>query len=198
MSNPKDLVGAKKAPMDLVPAAGAIMSAPAHENGMRKYGAFNWRENPVQLMTYLGAIRRHMDAFIDGQDLAEDTGIHHLSHMLAGMNIIADALALGNLIDNRPPKGPAADMLRALDKSVKLQVPTYTESEREQWLRTFFESTARPDMYDVRPVTRDEVDQWLRDPGESQRPALCTCPAERARYGDHLMTCPHWGLGGEG
>ncbi len=119
MSNPKDLVGAKKAPMDLVPAAGAIMSAPAHQNGSDKYGPFNWRQNPVQLMTYLAAIRRHMDAFVDGQDLAEDTGIHHLSHMLAGMNIIADALALGNLIDNRPPKGPAADMLRAQDKSAK-------------------------------------------------------------------------------
>jgi hypothetical protein len=94
------------------------MSAPAHQNGMEKYGAFNWRLNPVQLMTYLAAIRRHLDAFIDGQDEAEDTHIHHLSHMLASMNIIADALALGNLIDNRPPKGPAADMLRAQDKSV--------------------------------------------------------------------------------
>lgn len=117
MSNPKDLVGAKKAPMDLVPAAGAIMSAPAHKNGADKYGPFNWRKNPVQMMTYLAAMRRHMDALIDGQDLAEDTGIHHLSHILAGANILADAMGLGNLIDNRPPKGPAADMLREQDHS---------------------------------------------------------------------------------
>lgn len=116
--NPKDLVGAKKAPLDLVPSAGAIMSAPAHQNGAEKYGAFNWRQNPVQLMTYLAAIQRHLHAFIDGQDRAEDTGIHHLSHMLASMNIVADAMYLGNLIDNRPPKGPAADMLREQDRSV--------------------------------------------------------------------------------
>ena len=117
--NPKDLVGSKKAPLDLVPSAGAIMSAPAHQNGAEKYGAFNWRQNPVQLMTYLAAIQRHLHAFIDGQDRAEDTGIHHLSHMLASMNIVADAMYLGNLIDNRPPKGPAADMLREQDHSAK-------------------------------------------------------------------------------
>jgi hypothetical protein len=95
------------------------MSAPAHANGADKYGAFNWRENPVQAMTYVAAVKRHLDAWIDGQDNAEDTGIHHFSHILASMNILADAMALGNLIDNRPPKGPAADMLRRLDKSIE-------------------------------------------------------------------------------
>jgi len=149
VTNPKDLVGAKKAPMDLVPAAGAIMSAPAHHNGMLKYGAFNWREQPVQLMTYLAAIQRHKDAFVDGQDLAEDTGIHHLSHMLAGMNIIADALALGNLIDNRPPKGPAADMLRAQDKSIAIAAPEAApevgETRTQFWCGHYFGDEPGPD-----------------------------------------------------
>ena len=128
MSNPKDLVGAKKAPLDLVPEAGAIMSAPAHKNGADKYGAFNWRENPVQAMTYVAAIKRHLAAWIDGQDLAEDTGIHHFSHIIAGMNILADAMALGNLIDNRPTSGPAADMLRAQDKSESPAKKAYDEA----------------------------------------------------------------------
>ena len=118
--NPKDLVGAKKAPMDLVPPAGAIMSAPAHKNGADKYGPFNWRLQPVQAMTYVAAVRRHLDAWVDGQDNAPDTGIHHFSHALAGMNILADAYGLGNLIDNRPPKGPAADMLAAQDHSIAI------------------------------------------------------------------------------
>lgn len=115
--NPKDTVGAKKAPMHLVPAAGAIFSAPAHQNGADKYGAFNWRLQPVQAMTYVAAIRRHIDAWVDGQDEAEDTGIHHFAHALAGLNILADAMGLGILIDDRPPKGPAADLLRAQDRS---------------------------------------------------------------------------------
>jgi hypothetical protein len=143
--NPKDLVGAKKAPLALVPVAGAIFSAPAHANGAGKYGPFNWRNQPVQLMTYIEAVQRHLAAFVDGQDLAEDTGIHHVAHAIAGLNIIADAMGLGNLIDNRPAKGPAADMLRAQDKSV---APVVTVHDPDA-LQAMFEATARPDMYDV-------------------------------------------------
>lgn len=118
--NPKDQVGAKKAPLDGVPAAAAIFAAPAHAVGHLKYGPFNWREQPVQAMTYIGAIQRHIAAWVDGQDLAEDTGVHHLAHAMASMNILADAMGMGNLLDNRPPKGPAADMLRAQDKSISV------------------------------------------------------------------------------
>lgn len=124
--NPKDLVGAKKSPLGLVPVAGAIMSAPAHLNGANKYGAFNWRKQPVQAMTYVEAIQRHLAAWVDGQDNAEDTGIHHFAHAIAGLNILADAMGLGILIDNRPPKGPAADMLREQDHSA-IPVPDIEE-----------------------------------------------------------------------
>lgn len=115
--NPKDIVGARKAPLEGVPAAGAIFAAPAHAIGHAKYGPFNWRDQPVQVMSYIGAIQRHLAAYVDGQDLAEDTQVHHLAHALAGLNIIADSMALGTLIDNRPMPGPAADMLRAQDRS---------------------------------------------------------------------------------
>ncbi len=117
--NPKDLVGAKKAPLALVPAALVIGASEAMQNGAEKYGPFNWREYPVQMMTYLEAMQRHIAALIDGQDLAEDTGIHHLKHIVASGGILLDSMELDILIDNRPPKGPAADMLRKLDKSVK-------------------------------------------------------------------------------
>jgi hypothetical protein len=120
--NPKDLVGAKKAPLGLVPPALVIGASEAMGNGAAKYGPFNWRDQPVQYMTYLEAMQRHIAALIDGQDLAEDTGIHHLKHVVAGGGILLDAMAIpGGLIDNRPPKGPAADLLRALDKSDKPQ-----------------------------------------------------------------------------
>jgi hypothetical protein len=119
--NPKDKVGAKKAPLGLVPPALEIGASEAMENGAVKYGPFNWREQPVEYMTYLVAMKRHIVALIDGQDLAEDTGIHHLKHVAAGCGILLDAMNIpGDLIDNRPPKGPAADMLRALDKSIAI------------------------------------------------------------------------------
>lgn len=123
--NPKDRVGSKKAPLGLVPPALEIGASEAMENGAGKYGPFNWREAPIEYMSYLVAMKRHINALIDGQDDAEDTGIHHLKHIAAGSGILLDALYIpGGLIDNRPPKGPAADMLRALDKSqLQLEQP---------------------------------------------------------------------------
>ena len=123
--NPKDLVGAKKAPLALVPAALVIGASEAMQNGAEKYGPFNWREYPVQIMTYCEAIQRHMVAFVDGQDYAEDTGIHHLKHAAASLGILLDSIALGIAEDNRPPKGPAADLLRVLDKTAKSNEPLF-------------------------------------------------------------------------
>lgn len=116
--NPKDLVGAKKTPLGVVPPALMIGAAEAMQTGATKYGPFNYRENKVQAVTYYEAILRHLFAWFDGQDMAEDTGVHHLRHVAAGVGILLDAVTAGNLIDNRPVKGPAADMLRAQDKSV--------------------------------------------------------------------------------
>ena len=117
--NPKDLVGAKKAPIGVVPPSLLPFVAPAMAVGAEKYGPFNWREQPVQAMTYAEAAMRHILAWIDGQDAAEDTGISHIAHAIAGLAILADAFAAGNLLDNRPVPGPTPDILRALDRSME-------------------------------------------------------------------------------
>lgn len=117
MTNPKDLVGAKKAPLSLVPPALVIGASEAMANGAAKYGPYNWREYDVEYMTYLEAMQRHIAALIDGEDIAQDSGIHHLKHVAAGAGILLDSIELGCVIDNRPPHGPAAKMLAALDKS---------------------------------------------------------------------------------
>lgn len=115
--NPKDLVGAKKAPLALVPPAAVIGMAEAFGNGAAKYGPYNWRDQPIQVLTYLEAAERHILAFRDGQDHAEDTGIHHIAHAMAGLAILYDALMSDRVVDNRPISGPAADLLRAQDRS---------------------------------------------------------------------------------
>lgn len=117
MANPKDLIGAKKAPLGLVPPALIIGAAEAMENGASKYGPFNWRDYPVQAMTYVEAALRHLLAYVDGEDDAPDTGIHHVKHAIAGLGILLDSLEGGQLIDNRPKPGPAAKMMGSLDRS---------------------------------------------------------------------------------
>jgi hypothetical protein len=115
--NPKRHAGSKKAPLHFVPPAGSIHEAEAFAQGADKYGAYNWREIPVDVMTYVGAIRRHLDAFADGEDCAPDSGVHHLGHIRACCNIVLDCLGLGTLIDNRPPAGPAPRLLAERDQS---------------------------------------------------------------------------------
>lgn len=117
--NPKDLIGAKKVDLSLVPSAGIIGMARCMMNGAKKYGPYNWREEgkPVQTMTYLSAAMRHLLAYIDGEDKAQDSGENHLDHIMAGLAVLRDAQACGNCIDNRPIKGAAARLIDATDKT---------------------------------------------------------------------------------
>ena len=100
--DPKKSQGEKKPQLQLIPPALNEATAQALQNGATKYGAWNWRENKVEMMTYLGAIRRHLDDFLEGENLAPDSGVHHLGHIAANCGILLDADKHGMLVDNRP------------------------------------------------------------------------------------------------
>lgn len=117
-ANPKQAFGDKKVPLHLCPPVALMHMAVGLREGATKYGAWNFREAKVELMTYIGAIRRHCDALLEGEWIDPDdmfypdgTEITHLnkkSHIagiLASAAIIADCDAHGTLIDNRPPSG---------------------------------------------------------------------------------------------
>jgi hypothetical protein len=110
--NPKDRIGATKPDLSLVPPAGLIAVAQAMKNGADKYGAYNWRGNAVQAMTYLAANMRHVLAYLDGEEVADDSGVEHLAHAAACLFILLDAKATGNLVDNRPAPGAAARLIK--------------------------------------------------------------------------------------
>lgn len=115
--NPKDKLGVKKVPINLVPAAGIIHEADAFRDGGAKYGPYNWRKNKVIASIYVAAAWRHMMAWFDQrEETASDSGVHHLGHARACLNILLDAQATGNLIDDRPEGGKAADLLKQLEK----------------------------------------------------------------------------------
>jgi hypothetical protein len=114
MVNPKDLIGIKKPPTHLVPAALILQTSMAMKNGADKYGAYNWRSHPVNLTVYIAAAQRHLLQLLDGEDIAQDSSVHHAAHVAACMGIILDALATGNLIDDRPVKGSASELIATL------------------------------------------------------------------------------------
>jgi hypothetical protein len=104
--NPKTAVGSAKVPLDLVPPVALHQLACVFADGAKKYGPYNWREKRISSSVYYAAALRHITAWWDGEDVAEDSGQHHLAHAMACLTLVLDSQELGMLNDNRPPKGP--------------------------------------------------------------------------------------------
>jgi hypothetical protein len=109
--NPKQLVSDTKPQLQLIPPAAEIAEAKALEYGAFKavradggngYGPWNWRGTSIQLTTYVGAIRRHLNAIMRGEDIDPRSGLSHWSHIRASTGIVLDAESVGTLIDDRP------------------------------------------------------------------------------------------------
>lgn len=113
-SNPKDLIGSTKLPLNLVPDTLAIAASMAFAEGASKYGAYNWRAAGVRASIYVAAARRHLDKFWNGENVDPDTKVPHLASAIACFAIILDADLCGKLNDDRPPR---ADMAKAIAQS---------------------------------------------------------------------------------
>jgi hypothetical protein len=112
-NNPKTIAGAARLPLHLVPPSAVSALAEAMADGARKYGPYNWRESPISVSPYIAAAMRHLHAFWDGEDNARDSGVSHLAHAMATLAVLTDAFSVGVAIDDRPPKGKAADIQAA-------------------------------------------------------------------------------------
>lgn len=101
VENPKDTIGNNKLPLHLFSAAGVAMGCLGKLDGALKYGRNNIRGTVIRYTIYLDAIKRHCDALLEGEDEDIESGLHHLCHILAGGDILAESLAGGTVIDDR-------------------------------------------------------------------------------------------------
>ena len=109
--NPKDRIGQNKPPLHLIPPSAEIAESMVMALGAAKYGQCNWRTSPVRASVYISAAKRHLAQWLDGQDNDQESGVTHLAHARACMGILIDAEATGNMIDDRPPAGAAAELI---------------------------------------------------------------------------------------
>ena len=116
--NPKDKIGAAKVDLSLLPAAASIHGSHAMMDGAVKYGPYNWRTKKVKARIYVSAALRHLLCWLDGEEVAEDSGVHHLGHAIACAGILLDAQSTGNLVDDRPVKGSSPDVLKKLNETI--------------------------------------------------------------------------------
>lgn len=100
-ANPKDAAGRAKVPLHLWPASATAMGSVGLLEGELKYGRNNFRATPVAASVYVASCKRHLDAWMEGQEVTADTGSPHLGNALACLAIIVDTQANGTLIDDR-------------------------------------------------------------------------------------------------
>ena len=100
--DPKGSAGQLKTPMQFIPLNALGPVSEVMKGGAEKYGQNNWlTSDGVGLLTYKGAILRHLTAIDRGEDMDPESGQPHLAHIAASCLILLDAEANGKLIDNR-------------------------------------------------------------------------------------------------
>jgi hypothetical protein len=171
-SNPKDVAASTRAPLHLVPAIGAIHASLACRDGALKYGPYNWRDKPIELMSYLGALERHIARIKDGEDIDEKSGASHLGHIIATCSILLDAQHCATLIDDRPKvPGWSTDHLDEIEGRLGLEVlqAAGQEDDLDAAIRegdTLTDSEA--DAMTVVNEIAEALPQWVEDLAAAQ------------------------------
>lgn len=155
-TNPKEMFGAKKLPLEVVPDSAVVALALAFTEGALKYGRYNWRVAGVRASTYRSALSRHVASWWNGEDADPDTGVPHLANAMACIAILFDAGLCGKLNDDRPPFAPVAEQIRGFAATVErlktmfadYAPPQYTEREHgaSRTLPAFVGTGIRPDI----------------------------------------------------
>ncbi len=106
-TNPKEVQAARdaKAPLDYLEPCVDEEIAWVLFGGAQKYGRRNYRDTPMKMTTYVGAIRRHVAAWAVGEDFDPDDARHHLAHIGACVHVMLAAIDEGTAVDDRFDKG---------------------------------------------------------------------------------------------
>ena len=128
--NPKDMAGALKCPSSNVPQNVMLEVGLAMLEGKLKYTAFNWRKTPIQASVYMDALKRHMTAYWEGEDIDKPSGLHHVVKAIATLAILRDAMIHGKVHDDRPPPSPNG-WLEDLNHKAREIVERYSDAAKK-------------------------------------------------------------------
>lgn len=91
-----------KAPLDYLESAACDPGeARVLKHGADKYGRRNFRDTPINVTTYVAALRRHVNAWASGEDIDPDSGEHHLAHIRANCAVALASADAGTMVDDR-------------------------------------------------------------------------------------------------
>lgn len=107
--NPKELAATRdsKPPLDLLEHPAEIEIARALATGAHKYGKKNFRAiGSIKASVYGGAVRRHIGAWLNGEDIDPDSGLSHLAHVGACIHVLFGSMEAERFEDDRGPQPP--------------------------------------------------------------------------------------------
>jgi hypothetical protein len=134
--NPKEAMGALKAPMNACPNTALIELYAVMGGGAHKYGLFNFRDTKISAMTYIGAIRRHFMLWEDGQNTDDESGRSHLAHIMACCALALDAQHTNKLVDDRSKTGLVPLLLKSCaDSHNRFAKENLSAAERAEGIR---------------------------------------------------------------
>jgi hypothetical protein len=105
-TNPKDAVGTGKVPFSTISAVVMGELGLAMLEGARKYGRHNYRVAGVRASVYYDALKRHITAWWEGEDIDKDSGLPHIVKAIATLVVLRDSQIQQNWVDDRPPPSP--------------------------------------------------------------------------------------------
>jgi hypothetical protein len=88
--------------LHLIHLIAQLHESTALHSGRLKYGQDNYLQSPVEAMTYVGAMLRHIGQWVSGERVDQKELVHHLGAVKACCTILLATEATGMLIDNRP------------------------------------------------------------------------------------------------
>lgn len=119
--NPKDSLARTlgRVPLGLFPDTAVLAGTLGMLEGKLKYGLTNYRAVTIDASVYNDALRRHLFAWWNGEDIDPDSGLPHLWKMMSCLAVLIDGSITGKLHDDRPLGAPVAQMLEDLKPRVK-------------------------------------------------------------------------------
>ena len=95
-----------KLPLDLLPFEALEEIALVLQHGAKKYNANNWRKGFIYSRPF-AAILRHLFAYWKGEDLDQDSGLHHLAHAGCELLFLLSFIKTETGVDDRYKKESA-------------------------------------------------------------------------------------------
>lgn len=119
----------KRERLSLIPPMPLLEMARAFHAGAQKYEDFGYMKAP-NLGKYVDAMLRHVVAFMAGEDVDPETGIHHLAHAACNAFILQVLQAEGEATDDRYATADPTVPVISEDQGKEEEPPPLTDEER--------------------------------------------------------------------